>query len=64
MLVLTRKRNEAIVIGDATVVVIDIRGDRVRLGVDAPKETPVYRRELYEAIKRAEDQGCNPPESN
>ena len=64
MLVLSRKKNEALVIGDATVVVIDIRGDRVRLGVDAPKETPVFRREVWEAVKREEDMGCNPPESN
>jgi carbon storage regulator len=53
MLVLTRKRNESIVINnDITVVVVEIRGDKVRLGVEAPKEVPVHRREVYDAIKR------------
>ncbi len=55
MLVLSRKKNESIVINnDITVVVVEIRGDKVRLGVEAPKEVPVHRREVYEAIKRHE----------
>ena len=55
MLVLSRKKNESIVINnDITIVVVEIRGDKVRLGVDAPKEVPVHRREVYEAIKRNE----------
>jgi len=54
MLVLSRKKNESIVINnDITVVVVEIRGDKVRLGVEAPKEVPVHRREVYEAIKNA-----------
>lgn len=53
MLVLSRKKNESIVINDnITVVVIDIRGDKVRLGIEAPKDVPVHRLEVYEAIKR------------
>src|SRR4029453_14641233 len=53
MLVLSRKKNESIVINnDITIVVVEIRGDKVRLGVEAPKEIPVHRREVYEAIKR------------
>ena len=53
MLVLSRKKNESIVINDdITIVVVEIRGDKVRLGVDAPKEIPVHRNEVYEAIKR------------
>ena len=53
MLVLSRKKNESIVINnDITIVVVEIRGDKVRLGVEAPKEVPVHRREVYEAIKR------------
>ena len=53
MLVLSRKKNESIVINDdITIVVVEIRGDKVRLGVDAPKEVPVHRREVYEAIQR------------
>ena len=57
MLVLSRKRNESLVIRDDIVItVIDIRGDKVRLGIDAPKDVPVHRREVYEAIKKAEQQ--------
>jgi carbon storage regulator len=56
MLVLSRKKNESIIINnDITIVVVEIRGDKVRLGVEAPKEVPVHRREVYEAIKRHED---------
>jgi carbon storage regulator len=53
MLVLSRKKNESIVINnDITIVVVEIRGDKVRLGVEAPKEVPVHRQEVYDAIKR------------
>ena len=55
MLVLSRKKNESIVINDNIVVtVIDIRGDKVRLGFEAPINVPIHRREVYEAIKRSE----------
>ncbi|HCC59600.1 MAG: carbon storage regulator [Candidatus Staskawiczbacteria bacterium RIFOXYC1_FULL_37_43] len=55
MLVLSRKKNESIVINDdITIVVIEIRGDKVRLGVEAPKEMPVHRREVFDAIRRNE----------
>lgn len=58
MLVLSRKKNESIVINnDITVVVVEIRGDKVRLGVEAPKEVPVHRREVFEAIRRGEAAG-------
>ena len=54
MLVLSRKKNESIVINDdISIVVVEIRGDKVRLGVEAPKEVPVHRREVYDAIKRS-----------
>ena len=57
MLVLSRKKNESIVINnDITIVVVEIRGDKVRLGVEAPKEVPVHRREVYDAIHRAGQQ--------
>ncbi len=57
MLVLSRKKNESIVINnDITIVVVEIRGDKVRLGIEAPKEIPVHRREVYDAIKRSEQQ--------
>jgi carbon storage regulator len=52
MLVLSRKKNESIIINDhITVTVVEIRGDKVRLGIDAPKEVSVHRREVYEAIQ-------------
>ena len=53
MLVLSRKKDEKIVIGDQiTLMVIDIRGDKVRLGIEAPKDVAVHRQEVYEAIQR------------
>ena len=53
MLVLSRQRDESIIIGDNIVVtIVDIRGDKVRLGINAPTEIPVHRQEVYEAIKR------------
>ena len=53
MLVLSRKKNESIVIdNDITIVVVEIRGDKVRLGVEAPREVPVHRREVFDAIRR------------
>lgn len=58
MLVLSRKKNESIVINDdITIVVVEIRGDKVRLGVEAPKEVPVHRREVFDAIHRGEVAG-------
>jgi len=57
MLVLSRKKNESIVINDdITIVVVEIRGDKVRLGIEAPKEVPVHRNEVYEAIRRNVEQ--------
>ena len=68
MLVLSRKKNESIVINnDITIVVVEIRGDKVRLGVEAPKEVPVHRQEVYEAIRRSEagsNVKASPSESN
>lgn len=53
MLVLSRKKNEAILINDdIEIVVVEIRGDKVRLGINAPQQVPVHRREVYDAIKR------------
>lgn len=55
MLILSRKRDEKIFIGDqiVTITVLDIRGDKVRLGIEAPEDIPVHRQEVYEAIQRA-----------
>ncbi len=53
MLVLSRQRDESIMIGDNVVVtIVDIRGDKVRVGIEAPAEIPVHRQEVYEAIQR------------
>lgn len=53
MLVLSRKRDESIMISDIIVItIVDIRGDKVRLGIDAPTEIPVHRQEVYEAVRR------------
>ncbi len=53
MLVLSRKTSETIVIGDSIkIMVIEIRGDKVRLGIEAPKDVTVHRQEIYEAIQR------------
>ena len=64
MLVLSRQRDESIMIGDKVVItIVDIRGDKVRLGIEAPQEIPVHRQEVYEAIKRDGRQsghGCDP----
>ncbi len=60
MLVLSRQRDESIMIGDKVVVtIVDIRGDKVRLGIEAPEEIPVHRQEVYDAIQR-ENQRSSP----
>jgi carbon storage regulator len=52
MLVLTRKKDQSIVIGDdIKITIVDIRGDKVRLGIDAPRSVPVHRKEVWIAIK-------------
>ena len=58
MLVLSRHRDESIIIGDNIVItVVDVRGDKVRLGIDAPTDIPVHRQEVYEAIQRERQTG-------
>lgn len=53
MLVLSRKKDESIVIGDdVEITIVDVRGDKVRLGINAPREVPVHRKEIYETIQR------------
>ncbi|QDU81511.1 hypothetical protein Pla110_32530 [Polystyrenella longa] len=53
MLVLSRQRDESIYIGDDIILtIVDIRGDKVRLGIKAPNSVPVHREEVYEAIKK------------
>ncbi len=58
MLVLSRQRDESIFIGDnIKITIVDIRGDKVRLGIEAPTEIPVHRQEVYEAIQRENQRG-------
>ncbi len=53
MLVLSRQKDESIIIGDnVEVTIVDVRGNKVRLGITAPKDVPVHRREVYDAIQR------------
>ena len=53
MLVLSRKKNESIIIDDKIVItVVEIRGDKVRLGINAPRDVPVHRSEVYELLKK------------
>lgn len=52
-IIVTRKRDEGIFIGEHIIVtVVDVRGDKARLGIQAPKEIPIHRQEVYEAIKK------------
>ena len=58
MLVLTRKSNQSIMIGDEIEIsVLSVVGDKVRLGIQAPRSVPVYRREVYVAIQREREEG-------
>ena len=53
MLVLSRQRDESIMIGDnVEITIVDVRGDKVRLGITCPNEIPVHRREIYDALQR------------
>lgn len=60
MLVLSRQKDQTIMIGDdVEITVVDIRGDKVRLGISAPSKIPVHRKEVYEAIKRENQEAAN-----
>ena len=62
MLVLSRHRDESIMIGDKIVVtIVDIRGDKVRLGINAPSSVPVHRQEVFDAIQREAQQNSVDP---
>ena len=56
MLVLSRQRDETIMIGDdVEITIVDIRGEKVRLGINAPTHVPVHRKEVYDVIQKAKD---------
>ncbi len=56
MLVLSRKKDESIIIGDdIEITIIDVRGDKVRLGINAPRNISVHRKEVYDAIQKEKD---------
>ena len=60
MLVLSRQKEETIMIGDnIEITIVDIRGDKVRLGITAPQSIPVHRKEVYDAIKQENRQAAN-----
>ena len=53
MLVLSRRKNESIMVGEEVqIMIVGIHGDKIRVGITAPKSIPVHRREVYEAIQR------------
>ena len=63
MLVLSRQRDQSIMIGDdVEITIVDVRGDKVRIGINAPKEVAVHRKEVYEAIRR-ENAGNGDPQA-
>jgi carbon storage regulator len=57
MLVLSRKKDESVMVGDVEIMICDVRGDKVRLGITAPRDIPVHRKEIYEAIQAEKEQG-------
>ena len=58
MLVLSRKKNESIVINnEITITIIEVRGDKVRVGVEAPRDVPVHRKEIYDIIANKVNEG-------
>ena len=60
MLVLSRQKDQTIMIGDnIEITVVDIRGDKVRLGINAPAKIPVHRKEVYEAIHKENREAAN-----
>lgn len=64
MLALTRKKGESLVIGNnVEITVLEVRGDQVKIGIDAPKEIPVYRKEVYLQIQKENEESSMTMES-
>jgi len=64
MLILTRRVGETLMIGDeVTVTVLGVKGNQVRIGVNAPRDVPVHREEIYERIKREQAEGIEHPQA-
>lgn len=62
MLVLSRQRDQSIMIGDdIEITIVDVRGDKVRVGINAPRRISVHRKEVYEAIRRESQTSAKPP---
>lgn len=62
MLVLSRQRDQSIMIGDdIEITIVDVRGDKVRVGINAPRQVSVHRKEVYEAIRRETEAGKEAP---
>ncbi len=60
MLALARKMNESIIINDdIEITVLEIKGDQVKIGIDAPKSVPIYRKEIYKQIKESNEEAAN-----
>lgn len=65
MLALTRRTNESIILGDdIKITVLEIKGDQVRIGIEAPKSVPIYREELYIQIQESNKEAASSKEAN
>ncbi|MBM4118587.1 carbon storage regulator CsrA [bacterium] len=65
MLVLSRKRDQSIIVGESIkITVVDVRGDTVQLGIEAPRQITIYREEIYDAIREANQEALDRGDGN